>query len=355
MKYRFLLILFFSASCIISCKNSSDPAPSKTPTYAVTTLAGSGTVGLVNGTGQSAEFNQPSGIAVDKNGNVYIADRSNHVIRKITSAGEVTTFAGSGTAGYTDETGTAAQFNLPTGVAVDIDGNIYVADQGNQVIRKITSAGVVSTFAGHAGISGTTNGDVSLAQFNYPTGIALDAAGNMYVADQGNNTIRKITASGDVSTLAGSSSGYMDGTGTDAQFKNPVALVVDAHGNIYVSDQYNFKIRKVTSLGVVTTIAGSIQGYANATGTAAKFGYLFGITIDAGGNLYAADQTNNTIRKITSAGVVSTFAGTGTPGTGNGVSTSAQFITPDAIAFDAHGNLYIAEYGGQTIRKITAQ
>ena len=321
----------------------------------VTTFAGDGTVGLINGTGQSAEFNHPSGVVVDGNGNLYVADRSNHVIRKITAAGEVTTFAGSGTAGYSDGTGTAAQFNYPTGIAIDVDGNIYVADQVNQVIRKITSVGVVSTFAGQAGITGTTDGAASLAQFFSPTGVALDAAGNVYVADQGNNTIRKINTSGVVSTLAGSSSGYMDGTGAGAQFNHPVALAVDLHGNIYVTDQYNFKIRKVTSLGVVTTIAGSIQGYANATGTAAKFGYLFGISIDAGGNLYVADQTNNTIREITSAGVVSTFAGTAAPGRANGLGSSAQFITPDAITCDTNGNLYVAEYDAQTIRKISIQ
>ena len=155
MKYRFLIILFFCASGIISCKNNSDPMPTspKASTYTVTTFAGDGTAGLLNGTGQNTEFNQPSGIAVDKNGNVYIADRSNHVIRKITSAGEVTTFAGSGNAGYADATGTAAQFNFPTGVAVDMDGNVYVADQVNQLIRKITSGGIVSTLAGQAGTS----------------------------------------------------------------------------------------------------------------------------------------------------------------------------------------------------------
>ena len=190
--------------------------------------------------------------------------------------------------GYTDGTGTSAQFNYPSGVAVDGAGNVYVADCHNHRIRKITASGVVSTLAG-SGTSGYADGTGTSAQFDYPTGVAVDGAGNVYVADSDNHRIRKITASGVVSTLAGSTYGYTDGTGTSAKFYYPRGVAVDGAGNVYVADRVNHRIRKITASGVVSTLAGSAQGYTDGTGTSAKFYYPFGVAVDGAGNVYVAD------------------------------------------------------------------
>ena len=229
--------------------------------------------GYTDGTGTSAKFYNPTGVAVDGAGNVYVADLSNHRIRKITTSGVVSTLAGSGTSGYTDGTGTSAKFSYPTGVAVDGAGNVYVADLFNHRIRKITTSGVVSTLAGSA--SGYADGTGTSAQFSYPTGVAVDGAGNVYVADYNNHRIRKITTSGVVSTLAGSGTpGYTDGTGTSAKFSSPTGVAVDGAGNVYVADYNNHRIRKITTSGVVSTLAGSGKaGYTDGTGTSAKFYY----------------------------------------------------------------------------------
>ncbi len=270
--------------------------------------------GASDAAGAAARFNYPHGVAVDSSGNVYVADTTNQTIRKITSAGVVSTLAGSaGLSGSTDGAGTAARFNYPYGVAVDSSGNVYVADTNNQTIRKITSAGVVSTLAGSAGLSGSTDGAATAAMFNYPQGVAVDSSGNVYVADANNQTIRKITSAGVVSTLAGLAglSGSTDGAGTAARFNSPSGIAVDSSGNVYVADTTNQTIRKITSAGVVSTLAGSagLSGSTDGAGTAAMFKYPRGIAVDSSGNVYVADTGNSTIRKITSAGVVSTLAG----------------------------------------------
>lgn len=286
------------------------------PNGIVTTLAGmAGVTGSLDGVGSMARFTTPKGIAVDSSGNIYVADTVNHLIRKITSNGVVSTLAGTaGVAGSADGIGTAAMFSEPSGIAVDSSGNVYVADTMNQTIRKITSAGVVTTLAGTVGVSGSVEGVGATATFNVPISVAVDFLGNVYVADAGNYTIRKITPSGVVSTLAGMTGSYgsVDGTGSTAMFGSPQGVTIDSVGNIYVADRDNQTVRKITSSGVVTTlagIAGSI-GSVDATGSAAMFNYLQGVSVDSSGNVYVSDAGNQAIRKVTPAGVVTTVAGT---------------------------------------------
>jgi hypothetical protein len=232
----------------------------------VTTLAGSPTQrGGVDGAGVAATFNGPSGVAVDANGNVFVADEFNHTIRRITPAGIVTTFAGaSGLSGIANGTGAAARFNHPTRLTFDPSGNLYVADTFNHTIRKITSGGLVTTFAGLEGVTGTSDGAGLNALFNKPGGLATDSAGNLYVADTGNSTIRKVTPAGVVSTLAGlgTISGLKDGTGGDAWFNQPLDLALDGAGDLYVADTGNAVIRKITPAGAVTTLKLSVPSVA---------------------------------------------------------------------------------------------
>ena len=248
----------------------------------VTTLAGSGAYGFADGTGDAAQFSGPYGVAVDPSGTVYVADTYNRRIRKISPEGMATTLAGSGTYGFADGTGEVAQFGTPHGVAVDSSGIVYVADSNR--IRKITPAGVVTTLAG-SGTGGSADGTGAAAQFDGPIGVAVDSAGTVYVADS--NRIRKITPAGVVTTMAGSTRGLADGTGSAAQFYAPRGVAVDSSGTVYVADAGNNRVRKITSAGVVTTLAGSV---------AAAHEGPSGVAVDSAGAVYAADK--NLIRKI---------------------------------------------------------
>ncbi len=322
----------------------------------VSTLAGSGLAGSANGTGSAASFNYPQGICADAAGNIYVGDTYNNMIRKITSAGVVSTFAGSGVTGNADGTGTGASFSHPQGICFDAGGNMYVADVGNHKIRKITPSGVVSTFAG-SGIAGSADGTGTASSFNSPAGICIDANGDMYVSDSQNRKIRKVTLSGVVSTFAGSgASGATDGLGTAASFASPVGICIDASGTIYVADASNAKIRKINPSGLVSTFLGSgIAGDLDATGTAARFWNPYGICSDISGNLYIADSDNHKIKKSTPTGVVTTFAGSrALSGSTDGTGTSALFYNPQGLCSDASGNIYVADYSNQEIRQVTS-
>src|SRR5437868_7061651 len=334
-----------------------------TPAGIVTTLAGlAANSGSIDGTGPDARFRDPFGVAVDSTGNVYVADTDNSTIRKITSAGVVTTLAGTAeAAGSADGTGSAAQFYYPYGLTADDAGNVYVADTDNNTIRKITSTGVVTTLAGLAGTFGSANGTGSAARFTYPYGVAVDAAGTLYAADSNNQEIRKITSAGVVTTLAGStnypaSPGSVNGVGRAARFNQPDGVAASKTG-IYVADTNNSTIRKITSAGLVTTLAGKagIYGSANGKGGAAQFNHPSGVAGDNAGNVYVADTNNNIIRKITSTGVVTTLAGAvGVQGNADGMGSAAQFNNPNGVAVDSAGNVYVADTNNSTIRKITS-
>ena len=322
----------------------------------VTTLAGSGTLGSTDAIGAAASFNYSSGVAVDTIGNVYVADSYNNKIRKITGAGEVTTLAGSGIAGSADGLGIEASFNNPTGVAVDGNGNVYVADSYNNKIRKITASGDVTTLAG-SGEPGTANGTGTAARFNAPSGVAVDQSGTLYVADTDNQKIRKITASGSVTNYAGSgTSGSTDGTGAEASFYYPQGIAVDGTGTLYVADTDNQKIRKIEAGGVVTTLAGSgSYGSTDGTGTLASFNGPSGVAVDVNNNVFVADSGNNKIRKISATGEVTTLAGSGVEGAIDGSGIEANFKYPEGVAVDGNGKVYVADGYNNKIRKISLE
>jgi sugar lactone lactonase YvrE len=320
------------------------------------TFAGTaGPPGSADGTGSAAGFYFPSGIAVTTAGNLFVADQQNQTIRKVTKKGVVTTLAGTAAVtGTANGTGSAARFYYPFGIAVTTAGNLFVADTYNHTIRKITSTGIVTTFAGSAGNSGSIDGTGSAARFNFPFGIAVSTAGNLFVADTQNNTIRKVTSAGVVTTLAGSGvTGNVDGTGSAARFWGPEGVYADTAGNVFVADTRNQTIRKVTSAGVVTTLAGTsgVTGGADGTGSAAIFYNPTGIALDKAGNVFVVDQDNDAIRKVTSAGIVTTVAGTlYANGSTNGLGSDARFNDPYGIAIDKAGNVFVTDRFNMTIR-----
>jgi streptogramin lyase len=346
--------------------------------YTFVTIAGTaGNNNAADGTNSAALFYWPEGITVDTNGSLYVVDNFENTVRKATPVGTnwvVTTIAGNAnsSAGANDGTNSNAQFNEPTSIAMDGAGNLYVTDGGNNTIRKITPAGtnwVVSTIAGTASLTGGandgTNGD---AQFYYPSGITVGTNGNLYVADAFNDTIRMVALVGTnwvTTTIAGTANptgGADDGTNGSAQFDSPSGITVDAGGNLYVADTYNNTIREIIPVGtnwVVSTIAGTAGGGGSADGTDgdAQFNYPYGITVDTNGNLYVADTYNNTIREIAPVGtnwVVTTLAGVADGGFGgstDGTGTGALFSYPYGVAVDGAGNLYVADFVNGTIRE----
>lgn len=323
----------------------------KTPTATASTYAqsityaGTSAAGLVNGPLASARFNNPQAIATDAQGNLYIADAFNNVIRKI-SGGLVSTLAGNGTPGYQNATGTNAQFYSPQGLTVDGQGNVYVADFGNNAIRKITPDGVVTTLAGGNG-AGYANGNGSAAKFYNPSGLAVDAQGNIYVADKGNNVIRKVTAAGVTTTFAGvTTPGYVNAISTIAEFNNPTGVVLDGSGNLYVTDLGNSAVRKIAPNGDVSSVVG------NPTATPDLLNQPQSIAIDKSGNLFISDQTgrileisNNILYSIAGLASVADYS--------DGSGSAALFNSPQGLATDAQGNIYVADYNNNIIRKLT--
>lgn len=324
----------------------------------VTTIAGSaGALGFVDGVGPLARFNQPHAVANDKNGNLFIADRQNHRIRKITTSGVVSTYAGTGAIGGTDGPALSSTFNEPWGVACDTFGNVYVVDTKNYKIRKIDNTGMVSTLAG-SGVFGTTNGAAAFARFGFPVGIAVSPNGySIYVSDYNTHTIRKIE-NGQVSTLAGTVfvSGANDGTGATATFNHPYGLFMKSNGDVLIADEWNNLIRKVTSTGVVSTIAGSgMPGSLDGSALTAQFKFPSGVCADGSGNIFVADVLNHTIRKLSTAGVVSTYAGfAGSIGDINGNASVARFNNPTGVSVNpVDQTLYVGDNANHMIRKIT--
>ncbi len=279
----------------------------------VSTVAGTAsTAGTTDGAGAAARFNQPGGLAANSDGVLGVSDTANATIRVIQTDGTVTTLAGSSANhGSVDAAGTAARFASPIGIARDSSGTYYVADAMNHVIRKVTSAGVVTTFAGKAGVAGAADGVGSAASFNNPTGIAVDSSGNVYVADTTNNLIRKITSSGSVTTIAGVTgvAGSTDGTGSAALFNSPGGLAVDTAGNVYLADTGNSTIRRITADGVVVTLAGlpGVAGFKDGSNSNAWFNQPKAVAVDIDGSIYVADTGNAAIRKVAATGAVTTL------------------------------------------------
>jgi serine/threonine-protein kinase len=308
-------------------------APMPPLVVTVTTLAGTGDPGAIDGPGVSASFNSPTDITVDSSGNIYVADFANHRIRKVTYSGIVTTFVGS-TEGFADGIGSAAKFRFPRNITTDSIGNVYVSDSGNHRVRKITPGGLVSTLAGST--QGYADGFGAAAKFSGPVGLTVDGSGNILVADSGNYKIRKITPDGSVTTFAGSTSGSADGPVNTAQFRNAFDVAVDSAGNIYVAD-VNAGIRRISG-GMVTTVV----SYFGATS----------LVLDNFGNAYFTDYLNKKLSKVDGMGVVTTFAGTGTSGNLDGSASTATFNLPYGLTMDSAGVIFVVDVQNNNIRKI---
>ncbi|MFE7296262.1 RICIN domain-containing protein [Streptomyces sp. NPDC057579] len=333
----------------------------------ISTVAGTGVAGFKgdNDPAVAAQLNRPYGIAVDSTGTLYFSDHSNHRVRKITTDGKISTVAGIGSAGYRGDNGPAlsAQLNGPREVAVDSAGAVYITDAGNHRIRKITADGTISTVAGTgiAGFSGD-GGLATAARLNLPLGVAVDSTGVLYIAEYNNHRVRKITADGTISTVAGNGTAGSKGDGgpaASAQLNRPFAVAVDGAGDFYIADAHNHRVRKVVADGTISTVAGTgTAGFSGDDGPAAsaQLNLPLGVVVDSAGTLYIADHANHRVRKVTADGTISTVAGTGTAGFSgdDGPAASAQLNKPLGLAVDCVDTLYVADYDNHRIRKITS-
>ena len=325
------------------------------PNGVVSTLAGSGAAGAAdNSNALNASFSLPRGLAVDGSGNTYVADQYNNTIRKITAGGVVSTLAGSGTRGHADGIGAEASFSDPTSVALDAVGNLYVADYSNNAIRRITPDGIVTTLAGSPTAS-FADGTGTAASFRGPFAVTIDNDAAVLVADSGNNRIRRVTQAGVVTTVAGTGlSGLTNGPASQAGFNFPAGIAVDSNRTVYVSDNGHHVIRKITTGGVVSTLAGSGSlGQSNGLAAAASFYYPAGLAVDGVGNVIVADSVNNLVRMVTPDGWVSTLAGTGSRSFADGPAVNAAFNQLAGVAVTAAGEVIVADSANNRIRRIS--
>lgn len=332
----------------------------------ITTIVGTGTSGFLGdgGAATAARIQRVYGLCVDNAGNIYIPDYGNHRIRKVSTDGTISTIVGNGTAAFAGDGGAATAASLwgPRGVALDTSGNLYIADENNFRIRKVTPSGIISTVAGNGsyGFAGD-GGQATAARLASPASIAIDRSGNMYIADMGNNRVRKVTTSGIISTIAGNGTSSPTGDGsqaTAAAVPLPHGIKVDNDGNIYVTNHSTHRVRKISTTGIISTIAGT--GTAGTTGdggaaTAARINAPYGLHLDNAGNIYIACMTGNNVRKIDASGNISTFAGSGSTGFfgDGGAATAASIYEPYAIANDPSGNIIIADSRNFRIRKVS--
>lgn len=330
------------------------------------TIAGNGIKGYSGngGLALSAELNNPQAVAMDNSGNLYIADSPNNVVRKVSISGVITLIAGNGTAHYSGDNGlaTKASLNMPSSICFDISGNLYIADYLNNVVRKVNTSGIISTIAGTGmlGFSGD-NATATSAELNMPSGVCADKHGNIYISDESNNRVRMVNNSGIITTVAGDGNqSYLgDGKNADsAEMSHPKGVFIDNYGNLYIADFLNNAIRMVNTLGIINTIAGyGIAGYSgdNGPATSALLNYPTGVCADTLENVYIADSYNNVIREIDNAGNITTIAGIAEPGYygDGGPAVLAELNNPQQICLDKTGiNLYIPDELNNRIRFI---
>ena len=333
------------------------------PAQIITTIAGGGTVvGGDGGMATDCSLETPTGVAVDGAGNFYICERDAHRVRKVNAAGVITTFAGTGVAGYSGDSGPASSAKLtsPYCIAVDASGVVYIGDAST--VRVVNTAGIISTIAGSGVVGfGGDGGPATLAQLNGPSGLAVDHSGNIYVADKKNHRLRKVGTDGNITTIAGTGSVSFNGEGipaTTANLYEPSGVTIDAAGNLFVLEYINPRVRKITTSGIITTIAGNgTTGYSGDGGTAASatFDRPIGIVSDKNGDVYIGATFNNRIRKVHTNGVITSVVGNGFPGSAGdgGPATAAQLHAPTGVAIDAAGNLFVCSFYGNKVRKIT--
>jgi len=335
------------------------------PSGIITTVAGNGTQGYsgAGGPATNAELYFPSGAVFDASGNLYFSDAGNNVVRKVSTNGIITTVAGNSTQGYSGDGGQAtnAELAFPEGVAVDVFGNLFIADSTNNRVREVGTNGIITTVAG-IGIQGYAGDGAAAtnAELNDPTGVALDASGNLYFSDTGNNVIREVTTNGIITTVAGNGTqGYFGdgGQATNAELGFPEGVAVDASGNLFIADSANNRVRELGTNGIITTVAGNgTQGFSGdgAAATNAELNDATGVAFDAFDNLYIADYENFRVREVSPNGIIITVAGNGNGGYfgDSGDATNASLYYPEGVAVDASGNLFIADENNNRIRKV---